>query len=256
MRLTPGIIGPAILSVAAIFAPATSSAGFFGNQDKPTYQSTGSEATITGRISFIGEPPQPKRIDAGADPVCEADNRELFTEDVIVKAGKLANVLVYVQSGEALNWYVFDAPGTEVSLAHHGCQIVPHVMGMQIQQTLKIANEDATTHNTNLSPKNSAFSNQSQPQGGTPLTHKFTAPEVLIPVKDNQHPWEKAYVAVLAHPFFAVSAQDGSYEISGLPPGQYTVVALHERFGEQRVEVTVGVREKKNLDFSFKPLDK
>ena len=104
-------------------------------------------------------------------------------------------------------------------------------------------------------PKNNPDWNQSQPQDATPLRHKFAATDVLIPVKCNQHPWEKAYVAVLPHPFFAVTAQDGSYKISGLPPGQYTVVAWHERFGEQRTEIAVGVTEKKNLDFSFKPSD-
>jgi hypothetical protein len=78
----------------------------------------------------------------------------------------------------------------------------------------------------------------------------------VIPVKCNQHPWEKAYVAVFSHPFFAISALNGSYQISGLPPGQYTIVAWHERFGEQRAEVSVGVKERKNQDFSFKLPDK
>ncbi|HEX7723708.1 MAG TPA: carboxypeptidase regulatory-like domain-containing protein [Pyrinomonadaceae bacterium] len=252
MKLQPAIVGTTILTIAAMFAPATSSSGVFGNrQGKVTYQKNGSEGTIGGKISFIGEPPQPKRIDGSADSQCEAGN-ELFTEDVIVKAGKLANTFVYVQSGDALDWYVFEAPATEVSLAHHGCQFGPRVIGMQIQQTLKIANEDATTHNTHFMPKNNADWNQSQPEGATPLMHKFAEPEVLIPVKCNQHPWEKAYVAVLSHPFFAVSSQNGAYEISGLPPGQYSLVAWHEKFGEQRAEVSIGVKEKKNLDFSFK----
>jgi hypothetical protein len=257
MKTRPAVIGTTILTIAAMFAPATTSSGVFRKkQGKVTYQNTGSEGTITGKISFIGEPPQPRRIDGSADPVCEANNTELFTQDVIVKAGKLANVFVYVQSGEALDWYAFEAPATEVMLAHHGCQFGPHVIGMQMQQTLKIANEDATAHNTHLLPKNNADWNQSQLQGTDPLMHKFTAAEVLIPVKCNQHPWEKAYVGVLSHPFFAVSSLNGAYKISGLPPGQYAVVAWHEKFGEQRVEVSIGVREKKNLDFSFKAPEK
>ncbi len=253
MKLQLAIVGTTILTIAAMFAPTTSSSGVFGNkQGKVTYQKTGSEGTIGGKISFIGEPPQPKRIDGSADPQCEAGNAELFTEDVIVKAGKLANTFVYVQSGDALDWYVFEAPATEVLLAHHGCQFGPRVIGMQIQQTLKIANEDATTHNTHFMPKNNADWNQSQPEGAAPLVHKFAAPEVLIPVKCNQHPWERAYVGVLSHPFFAVSTRDGSYRIVGLPPGQYTVVAWHERFGEQSAEVSIGVSDKKELNFTFK----
>ena len=254
MKIGPAIVGTTILIIAAMFAPSTSSSGVFRKkQGKVTYQRTGSEGTITGKISFIGEPPQPKRIDGSADPQCEAGNaEELFTQDVIVKAGKLSNAFVYIQSGEALDWYAFEAPATAVLLAHHGCQFAPRVIGMQTQQTIKIANEDATTHNTHFMPKNNPDWNQSQPEGADPLVHKFAAPDVLIPVKCNQHPWEKAYVAVLSHPFFAISSRNGSYEISGLPPGQYTVVAWHERFGEQRSEVSIGAKEKKNLDFSFK----
>ena len=245
------IFGITILAVAVTIRPTRDFAGG-ANQTKPIYQPTGSEGSITGKISFEGEPPQPKQIDGSADPACEADNSVLFTQDVIVKAGKLANVFVYVQSGDALNWYSFEAPVTDALLAHHGCQFVPHVLGMQIQQTLKIANDDDTAHNTHFIPKNNPDWNQSSLQGTSPLAHKFTAPELFIPVKCNQHPWEKAYVAVLSHPFFAVSARNGSYQIAGLPPGQYTVVAWHERFGEQSAEISVGVSEKKDLDFTFK----
>ena len=252
MKLALVIIGMTTLTVSVMLAPPTRSSNVLRNQDKVTYQPTGSEGAIIGKISFDGKPPQPRRIDGSADSVCEADGSELFTQDVIVKAGKLANVFVYVQSGDALNWYTFDAPSTEVSLAHRGCQYVPHVLAMNVQQTLKVANEDTTTHNTHFTGKNNADWNQSQAQEAPVLTHKFTAPEIPITVKDNHHPWEKAYVAVFSHPFFAVSALNGSYTISGLPPGQYTVVAWHEKFGEQRAEVSVGVKERKNLDFSFK----
>jgi len=254
LRFSIAIIGTMMLAVAAMISPARSP-GLAQDQTKPIYRATGSEATITGTISFAGKPPQPKRIDAGADPVCEKASPELFTEDVIVRAGKLANVFVYIRSGDMLEWYSFEAASPEVSIAHRGCQLIPHVLGMQTQQVLKIANEDSTTHNTNLDAKSNPFSNQSQPPTAAPLEIKFKTPEVAIPVKDNQHPWERAYVAVLPHPFFAVSALNGSYQISGLPPGKYAVVAWHEGFGEQTAEISVGVGEHKKLDFTFSARD-
>jgi hypothetical protein len=256
MRPACVVIGATTLAIAVVFAPINTSSERLTNQDKVIYQPTGSEGRLAGKISFEGQPPQPKKIDGSADPACEANDRELYTEDVIVKAGKLANVFVYVESGDALNWYSFEAPTTDVSVAHNGCQLTPHVLGMRLQQTLKIANDDSTSHNSHLIPKSNPDWNQSQPQGAEPLAHKFTAPELFIPLKCNQHPWEKALVSVLDHPFFAVSRLNGAYSISGLPPGQYTVVARHERFGEQRSEVSVGVKETKTLDFSFKAPDK
>ena len=249
MRFRIGMVGISLLMVAGMAVSGRPPAAR-QDQAKLTYQPTGSEGAIVGSISFEGKPPQPKPIDASADPVCQS-YQDLYTEDVIVKAGKLANVFVYVRSGDAIELYSFEPRSKEVSLSHQGCRLVPHVMGMQIQQTLKISNEDATVHNTRFIPKVNSESNQSQPVGSAPLENRFSRPEVLIPVRDNQHPWEKSYVAVLSHPFFAVSALNGSYQISGLPPGQYTLVAWHERFGEQTMEVSVGVNEKKKVDFSF-----
>jgi hypothetical protein len=228
-------------------------------QDKPTYKLTGDEASVVGTISFAGVPPQPRQIDLSADPICEALNPEsatLPTEDVIVTDGKLANVVVYVRAGDTLDTYFFEVPSTEVTLEHKGCRFVPRVLGLMTQQTLKILNSDPTTHNTHPTPKTNPEWNQTQPPNGQPLEKRFTLPELFIPIKENQHPWQKAYVGVFSHPFFSVSALDGSYKIAGLPAGNYTIVAWHEKYGEQTLDVSFGSREQKNLDFTFKAPDK
>lgn len=223
-------------------------------QDKPVYKATGGEARLEGTISFVGKPPEPMRIDTGADPICGKINPDPTTDSVLVTDQKLANVVVYVR-GESLNAYSFDAPSGEVTLEHKGCKYVPHVLGMQTQQTLRVVNSDPTTHNTHPTPKNNREWNQSQPPGGGVIAQRFALPELFIPFKDNQHPWEKAYVGVFSHPFFSVSGKDGSYKIYGLPPGQYTVVAWHEKLGEQTVDLFLAGSEQKNLDFAFKAAD-
>jgi hypothetical protein len=245
-----------VLGIATIFFGPSGPLNRSNAQEKPTYQTTSSEGKLTGKISFEGQAPEPKRIDTGSDPVCAENNLKLFTEDVVVTRGKLANVLVYLRSGGPLEWYVFDAPTAEVTLSHRFCQFVPHMLGMQIQQTLSIATGDTTYHNIHFIPRENADWNQTQPPNSDPLKHRFTTAELGIPAKDNQHPWEKAYVSVFTHPFFSVSAIDGSFEIRGVPPGQYTVVAWHERFGEQTAEISIGVREQKTLDFTFNPTEK
>jgi hypothetical protein len=222
-------------------------------QDKPTYKPTGGEATLLGTISFVGKTPEPLRIDTSADAICEKFD-PLMTDWILVTNHKLANVVVYVR-GEPLAPYSFETPSATVTLEHRGCQYVPHVLGIQTLQTLKILNNDPTTQNTHAMPKLNPDWNQSQPVGSGPLELRFRSPELFVPMKDNQHPWEKAYVGVFSHPFFSVSGTDGSYKISGLPPGQYTVVAWHEKLGEQTVDLFLAGSEQKTLDFTFKASD-
>jgi hypothetical protein len=240
---------PILLAIAFFLVGVSFSAEL--HQDKPIYKPTGGEATLMGTISFAGKPPEPLRIDTSADSVCEKLNPELLTDWVVVTNQKLANVVVYVR-GENLDSYSFEASSGDVTLEHKDCRYLPHVLGMQAQQTLKILNSDATTHNTHPTPKDNREWNQSQPPGSPALEKHFASPELFIPMKDNQHPWEKAYIGVFSHPFFSVSGTDGSYKISGLPPGQYTVVAWHEKLGEQTVDLFLAGSEQRNLDFTFK----
>ena len=221
-----------------------------GPGEKPAFQSAGDEGTITGKILFTGAAPAPKTIDMGQDPVCVSSATEKTTEDVVVKDGKLLNVFVYVKSGGAVDKFSF-SPGGGVTLDQKGCRYHPHVLGVMTKENIKITNSDNTTHNIHPSPAKNQEWNQSQTAGAAPLEKSFARQEVLIPVKCNQHPWMKAFIGVLPHPFFAVSKEDGSYTLPPLPPGEYTIVAWHEKYGEQTQKVTVGAKESKTQDFTF-----
>ena len=48
-----------------------------------------------------------------------------------------------------------------------------------------------------------------------------------------------AWVAVFDHPLFSVTDGGGRFTIAGVPPGTYTLVAWHERFGKVEEQVTV-----------------
>ncbi|MGH9933318.1 MAG: carboxypeptidase regulatory-like domain-containing protein [Pyrinomonadaceae bacterium] len=216
---------------------------------KKPYVRTGYEATLSGTITFTGKRPKTLLIDMSADPPCYDLNPEPTTESVVTNKRHLANVLVYVRS-EALNSYKFEPTDSPAMLEHRGCRYVPHVLGMEVGQPLNIFNSDSIIHNTHAVSKNNSDWNQTQPAGTPPLKHTFQEPD-LIAFKDNQHPWEKAYVGVFVHPFFAVSDELGNYRIEGLPPGKYTVVAWHEGFGEKTEEITVVPDEARNLRFTF-----
>jgi hypothetical protein len=77
----------------------------------------------------------------------------------------------------------------------------------------------------------------------------------MIPINCRQHPWMITYLGVLPYPFFAVTDRNGYFRIGGLPPGNYTIAAWHERFGEKTIEVTVTPRAQQTLSFEFSSAD-
>ena len=153
------------------------------------------------------------------------------------------------KGGEALN---FAVPADPITLDQNGCMYVPHVVGIQAKQTLKVVTSDNTTHNIHPMPKVNQEWNISQPPGADALTKTFSRPEVSIPVKCNQHPWMRAYIHVISHPFFAVSSDDGTFTLKGVPPGKYTIEAVQEQIGAMTGEITVTAKQPATLDFKFK----
>jgi plastocyanin len=219
----------------------------------------GDEGTVTGKVSYTGTAPEPKKIDTSADANCTAKSPDLKTEEWVVKDGKVANTFVYIKEGTLADGtkigdWSFETPKTPATLDQNGCHYKPHVLGVVVKQDITITNSDPTTHNIHFTPKNNPDWNQQQSNGAAPMTHKLNVAEVLVPVKCNQHPWMKAYVGVLKHPFFAVSSEDGSFTIKGVPPGKYTVVAWHEGGAngtEKTMEVTVPAKAAATADFAF-----
>ncbi len=221
------------------------------------YKAPANPGSITGAVALNGAAPAPLPIDMSADGACAAKNPNAVAETVVAKDGKLQYVFVYIKDGQVtggsrISGYNFPTPSTPATLDQVGCHYAPHVVGVQTNQKFQVINSDPTAHNINVQPKqgNPAW-NVSQPPNTPPIEKTFARPETLIPVKCNQHPWMKAYVGVLKHPFFAVSSPDGSFTIKDVPPGKYTVVAWHERFGEQTMEVTVPEGGAGTANFAF-----
>ena len=249
-----------LVSLASSCKPKTEEGGEETASTGAPYKSNGDEGKITGTIAYTGTAPEPKKIDTSADAACTSKSPNLTSEDWIVKDGKLAYTFVYIKEGtvdggKKIAEYAWPTPTSAVTLDQNGCHYKPHVLGVMVKQSINITNSDPTTHNIHFTPKNNPDWNQSQPNGAAPLQHKLNVAEALVPVKCNQHPWMKSYVGVMKHPFFAVSAEDGKFTISNVPPGKYTVVAWHEATAgpgtEKSMEVTVPAKGSATADFSF-----
>ena len=207
---------------------------------------------VGGRITFAGTPPKPGVVRMDSDPNCVQPGGAAATDETVVvgDAGALQNVFVYVKDG--LGNLRFPVSATPIVMDQKGCHYVPHVLGAQVGQNLEIVNSDPTLHNVHGLPKANQEFNTGQPLPGMKHTHQFSTKEVMVPFKCDVHPWMRAYIGVVDHPYFAVTGADGAFNLKGLPPGTYTVEAWHETLGTQTQSVTVGERETKDITFSFK----
>jgi hypothetical protein len=206
---------------------------------------------IAGKIVFEGTPPKLAPLRMESDPNCQAEGGAAVNESVLVgDGGGLQNVFVYVKDG--LGTLQFPVPATPVLLDQKGCRYVPHVAGLQIGQPLEVVNSDPTLHNVHATPVGNQEFNTGQPLQGMKHTHRFSTKEVMVPFKCDVHPWMRAYLGVLDHPYFAVTGPTGTFDLKGLPPGTYTIEAWHETLGTQTQTVTIGARETGNVSFSFK----
>ena len=189
-----------------------------------------SSADITGKVVLKGTPKPEIPIDMAADPKCGAlHSKQITTRHYVADSGGgLANAFVYIKSG--LTEKSFPTPGDAPLLDQVGCEYTPYVVGVQVNQKLKIKNSDPTLHNVHATPKpgsaNKEF-NFAQPVKDMVSEKAFPAPEVLVRFKCDVHPWMFAYVGVVEHPFFAVTGKDGTFKISGVPNGKYTIEAYH-----------------------------
>jgi plastocyanin len=254
-----GLLGIAV-AVSVVACGGSESSNKSGDASSPSATPAGQRVdtatagAVTGVVALDGAVAKNEAIKMNADPVCVRENKTpQFQETYMVSSdGKtLGNVFVYVKDG--LGNYVFDTPTTPATIDQKECRYHPHVFGMRVGQPLEIVNSDPTLHNIHAMPKGNSEFNNGQPIQGMKMTHTFDKPEVMVPFKCDVHGWMNAYVGVLNHPYFAVTKEDGKFEIKDLPPGTYTIEAWHEKLGPMTQSVTIGPKETKEVTFSFKP---
>lgn len=210
--------------------------------------------TITGKAIFEGNPANYPRLPIpmmGRNFNCGRairDNKVILNKKT--NPVTIRNVMVYVTKGHEGREY--KSPTEPVILEQIECEFKPRVFGIMEGQTLKVRNRDDTHHNIHLLPKMNQEMNFAQPKKGMEQEFVLQA-EKTFKVNCDVHPWQHAYVQVYCHPFFDVTGKKGTYELKGLPPGDYEIEAWHETFGTQTMKVTVTTGELTYADFTYEP---
>jgi plastocyanin len=191
---------------------------------------------IRGTVTFAGKAPPRERLQRDTDPVCAAVEKS--AEDVVVTAGKLAGVLVRLKNGSA---GTFAPPAEPAVIVQRECMYEPRVLGVMVGQTLVIRNADPTYHNIRGVHGDAPLFNLSQPAATPDLERSgLGAAGDVVELHCDVHPWMHAFVVLQDHPFFAVTGPDGSFALTGVPAGKYTLEAWHPVLGMRTASVVVG----------------
>jgi plastocyanin len=198
--------------------------------------------TISGRVTLEGTPPKERELplDAACSASCKQHGTEMprFTRTYVTKNGGLGDVLVTLVD---IPPQPIPAGTGALVIDQRGCEYHPYVAACQVGQTIHVTNLDPLTHNIHTLPKVSGNKevNKSQAAETKPLEFVYDKPEEFLQFKCDVHPWMFTYVSVLNHPFYAVTSEDGHFEIKGLPDGKYKVKFKHRKAGEKIKEVEI-----------------
>jgi hypothetical protein len=205
--------------------------------------------TIVGEVKYAADPPPPEKIEVTKDAnVCGADPKPSPVLTIGASKG-IKDVLVSlpdITKGKAL-----EKPAKPPVLDQKACEYHPYAQIIPVNTTLEVLNSDDVLHNVKTEPGSKTTFNVAQPKFKKKITIDFKTPEV-VNVECNVHGWMNAIIAVVDHPYNALTDADGSFKITDVPPGKYTVKVWHSKLGEQTKEVTVGAKEEVKVAFEMK----
>jgi plastocyanin len=207
------------------------------------------KGTIRGKVAFAGAAPAAEALKTSADPFCAKFSHK--DESVLVNAnGTVKNAVVRL-----VNAPKQAAAGlAPAKLDQSTCVYRPRVQGVVEGQTLVITNSDKTLHNVHTYLDDKTVFNKAQPpvEGLPPVEWVSKAGSGgLFVARCDVHPWMRAYVAVTPHPWFAVTGEDGAFELKDVPAGTWQIEAWQEKYGTQKQEVKVDKDAVAEVSFSF-----
>lgn len=207
---------------------------------------------ITVQVGYSGAASAPKAINMAGVPACAALHSEpVFETPIAVADGRLANAVVYIQSGFGERGF---APPTEpVVVDQKGCLYNPRVAAVMVGQPLQFLNSDAEGHNVHGKPTIADGWNFLMSRQGSTRDVMLAKPELGIPVGCDIHPWMRAYVSGFDNPYFALTPADGTATLRNVPPGTYVLGVWHETLGILVKPVTLPPSGSATVDFQYQP---
>ena len=183
--------------------------------------------TIAGTVKWSG--PEPKGLDVpvNKDPeICDPESHKGKNLERLVVGpdGGVANTIVYLKNisrGKAMN-----LPEPRRSLDQKHCRYEPHILLVPQTAALAMKSSDAVLHTVHMD--GAASFNVPFPFTDRVITKNMDTPGLVNLRCNGGHVWMNAEMMVVPHPYYAVSDQNGKFQLTDVPPGDYEVVAWHE----------------------------
>ncbi len=202
--------------------------------------------TIRGRITYKGTPPPREEIKATKDQQVCGKEKHVSESLVVASDGGIRYAVVSIDP--VTGGKTFDAATPQ--LDQRGCWFYPHVIVVPAGVEMEILNNDGILHNIHTYPEKNAPINMAQPKFRKVLKTSFAEPDI-VRVSCDVHNWMNAWIVVAKHPYYAVTAPDGSYSLDGVPPGTYKLTVWHETLGTKTQSVTVQAKGTAEASLTF-----
>lgn len=202
---------------------------------------------IKGSVVFNGSVPMRKIIPTKDPEVCGGVRED--PEIILGKGNHVAEAVVYlkdIQKGK--KW---TKPKKTPELNNHNCRFVPHVQVIPVGMDVAILNSDPVLHNTHGFLIKSTVFNVAMPKQGMQVVRPLKKPG-MVRVECDSHGWMLAWIHVADNPYYAVTGKDGSFTLSDVPPGNYTLVVWQEHAGAKEIPVTVKAKATTTVPFEIK----
>jgi plastocyanin len=215
--------------------------------DLPAY--TGGDVkdggTISGTVKFAGTAPAPKKLEVSKDKeVCAKSGKS--DQSLVVSGGNLVNAVVSItdiKTGKKID-------AKKVTLDQKECEYRPHVLAFPAGTTVEINNPDGILHNIHSYSKVNTPFNIAQPKFKKTMDVKIEKPEI-ISIKCDVHGWMSGWLVATENPYVAVTDNSGSFKLTDVPAGSYTVEVWHETLGKTSQKVTVKGKEDAKVNFEM-----
>lgn len=204
--------------------------------------------SISGGVRLLESPPglPPVKVTKDQDFCGELLPNETYVVD---SGGGLKNVVVFLEGAAP------SAPADsqkENLVENTGCRYAPRVLAMRRGERLRVKNNDPKLHIPHSYLNEKTVFMLSLPFRNTILdaTQKIRAAGLLRLVCDT-HAWMLGFIHVFDHPFFAVTDDNGRFQIPDVPAGTYVLKAWHEHAGVITQEITIPETGDTRVTFAF-----